>query len=301
MRLGWARDLFGNGPHASGQLTGTGPGDHGGVFASCHASSVALPEPDLGLPTDVLDAWRLFFQSQLQVSTDCGGIAIGPGAFAQDASGVGVTGCGHRPLPAVVASRGLRGHQPHALHQCSGGLNACQVTTVGHHGDGHGQWNTTQGLKRLDHWRQTPRCAVVLQVLLQAPKPFGVFVNRTDLCLQDDGLRWDRADHLREPPQVGRAPIGPAHVTDIVSAHEGFETARGVFASADGICTCPSQIAHGFIVDCGDRDGGEITRARQASQLPGSLRCVVTRAPGFVGISEGTTTQQAEPFFVQYR
>jgi len=50
----------------------------------------------------------------------------------------------------------------------------------------------------------------------------------------------------------------PAHVADVVPEHEGCETERGVFAVADGVLTCPGEITHGVLVDCGDRDRGEI-------------------------------------------
>ena len=55
----------------------------------CHESSVAFTQPDLGLPADVLDDLGLFFQSQLQMSADLGGIAVGPGAFHQSPVGHG--------------------------------------------------------------------------------------------------------------------------------------------------------------------------------------------------------------------
>ena len=70
------------------------------MFAFGHESSVAFTQPDLGLPADILDDLGLFFQSQLQMSTDLGGIAVGPGAFHQSPSGMGVTGFGHRTLLA---------------------------------------------------------------------------------------------------------------------------------------------------------------------------------------------------------
>ena len=61
------------------------------MFASCRQASGAFAEPDLGLPTDVLDHFGLFFEPQLQMAADLGGIAIRPGAFDQDASSMGVT------------------------------------------------------------------------------------------------------------------------------------------------------------------------------------------------------------------
>ena len=112
----------------------------------------------------------------------------------------------------------------------------------------------TQGLKGLDHRVQTPGFDVLVEFLFETLEAFGVFVHRSDIFLKDDLLRRGGTDHLREPSQVGRAPIGPAHVTDILSEQKGFETELGVFEIADGIFTCPGEIANGFIFDLGDID-----------------------------------------------
>ena len=94
--------LLGNGPQESDELTGNGDGDHIAVLASCNKSPVTVTEPHLGFPTDVLDDFGLSFQSQLQVAAHLSRIAIGPGAFDQDASGMSITGCGHGALPALL-------------------------------------------------------------------------------------------------------------------------------------------------------------------------------------------------------
>ena len=94
-------DLSGNSPYESSQLTGNGHGHNIGVFASCHEAPVTVTQPHLSFPTDVLDDFGLCFESQLQMSADFRGIAIGPGAFDEHASGMGVAGFGHRPLSAL--------------------------------------------------------------------------------------------------------------------------------------------------------------------------------------------------------
>ena len=104
--LRFYRNLLGNGPHESHQLTGNGHRDHVGMFASCDESSGSFTQPDLGLPTDVLDDFWLFFESQLEMSTDLGRIAVRPGAFDQSSSGVGIPGFGNRPLLAPL-TRGI--------------------------------------------------------------------------------------------------------------------------------------------------------------------------------------------------
>ena len=82
-------DLLGNGPDESGQFTGNGDGNDIGVLASGYQSSVTFAEPDLCFPADVLKAFGLFLESQLQVSTDLGRIAVGPGRLRPEPVGHG--------------------------------------------------------------------------------------------------------------------------------------------------------------------------------------------------------------------
>jgi hypothetical protein len=169
------------------------------VFASCHELSVACTPPDLGLPADVLDHLGWCFQAQLQRSTDIGRIPIGPGPFDQDASGMGVTSFGDGTLPALIPRGIFRGDQAQAFHQLSWGIGTGEIAHVGHHGHGCGTLHPAQGLKGVDHRVQAPRFDLLLQFLLQTLEPFGVFVNRGDVCLKDD---W-----LRRRKRVRRCPI----------------------------------------------------------------------------------------------
>ena len=86
-----------------------------------------------------------------------------------------------------------------------------------------------------------------------------MLMNRSDVFLKNDLLRGRGTDNFREPPQVGRAPIGPAGVADIVSEQKGFEPELSVFAIADGLFTSPGEVANGFILDLGDIDRSEIS------------------------------------------
>jgi hypothetical protein len=111
--------------------------------------------------------------------------------------------------------------------------------------------------------------------------------HQTDLCLQDEVLRWGGTHPGREPPQVGRAPMGPAHVTDRVAEHKGFETALGICESAAGLFTRLGARAHGFLCDLGDLDRGQSPRARQAGQWYRVSPVRVDAVTGFVGQEGG--------------
>ena len=91
MALREYQDLFGISPHEAREFRGNGNSDHVGLFASYNELAIAFTQPDLHLPTDVLEDFGLFFQSQLQVTAHFGGIAIGAGPFDEGSVGMGVT------------------------------------------------------------------------------------------------------------------------------------------------------------------------------------------------------------------
>jgi hypothetical protein len=97
-----ARHLLGHGPYEASQFAGNGDRHHIGMFASCDEASIAFTEPHLRFPTDVLDDFGLFFESQLHMSAHLSRITLGPSAFDQDAAGMGVAGLGDRSLAALL-------------------------------------------------------------------------------------------------------------------------------------------------------------------------------------------------------
>jgi hypothetical protein len=202
------------------------------------------------------------------MAADFRGIARGPGAFAEDASGMGVARVGHRPLAALRPSGVFGGDQAQALHQCSWGITPCQSTHGRHQGYGHRAWHATQGLQSLAHRGQTPGLPGLLACLREPLEACGMLMNRADVFLKNDLWRGRRTDDFREPPQVGRTPIGPAGGADSVSEHKGVETALGVFEITECLFTRPGEVAHGCIVDLRDIDRSELACASEASALP---------------------------------
>jgi len=99
---------------------------------------------------------------------------------------------------------------------------------------------------------------VLVEFVLEPLEAFGMLLHCSDVFLKNNLWRGRGTDHFREPPQVGRAPIGPAGGADIVAQHKGFKPEFGVFAITDGIFTRPGEVAHGFILALGDIDHSEI-------------------------------------------
>jgi hypothetical protein len=174
-----------------------------------------------------------------------------------------VTGFGDRALPASLSTGVFGGDQAQMFHQLSGIVEAGQVAQFGDDGHGHRELHPTQGLERLDHRLQAPGFDLRLQSWLQSLEAVGVLIDRADVFLENELLRWGGTDHFREPPQVGRVPGGPARRADILSQEKRFEAKLGGLAIADGIFTRTTQITDGFVLDRGDLDGGEIPRAHQ--------------------------------------
>jgi hypothetical protein len=225
------------------------------------------------------------------MSADLGGIAVRPGACHQSPSGLGVTGCGTRTLRAPLTRGRLGRDSDHAFHECSGGIEPGEVAHCSHHRDGHSALHTAQGLQGVDHRVQTPRFHVLVACLFETLEACGVFVDGSDIFLKDDVLRWCGADHCREPPEMGRAPMGLAGVADIVSESERFEATRGVLKIPEGIFTCPSEVSYGFIFHFGDIDHGRSPERASLASGMASRRSVLTRSPAFWGTSEGATPQ----------
>ena len=122
--LAWHWNLVGNGPHTSQQFSGNSDHHLVGIFAMGHQASKALAQPHLCLPADVLDGLGLAFESQVQLSTDFGRIAIRPRAFDKHATDMAITGFSDGSLAGVAH---------HDLHDaCFRPVSACRHDLEGY-------------------------------------------------------------------------------------------------------------------------------------------------------------------------
>jgi hypothetical protein len=246
-----------------------------------------------------LDHLGLFCQSPVPLSADLGGRTLRPGPFDPDASGLRVACCGHGALATLCARSIFRGEQAHTLHACSGALTPWQGTHCRHQGAGDGAWHPTPGVQGLDHRVHTPGFDLRRAGVLETLEACAVFAHGSDLFWKDDVWSGRGTDHRREPPQGGRAPIGPSCGTASVSEHEGLETPRRVLQIAEGVCTCAGERAHGCLFDLGDIHGREVPRARQSGQLHGVPTVGVDAITGFFGDQRGCDHPAVVPFLHQ--
>ena len=251
-------DLRGHGPHTRDQLTGTRHHNLMRVFPPCAQWSRALAPADLCLPTRVLDRLGEFFQAEVQVPTHVGRIAIGPSPVDEGPTGLGMPGLREASLVSALTTRRLRRRQAHILHELSGVIEAGQVAECGDGGDRHGTLHATEGLERVHHRAKPPGCDLFMAFLVKPLEPFGVLGDRSDLCLEDDWLRWGGTDDRAEPAQVSRAPGGPTGRSDIMPQQKRFQAKRGRLESVERLFTRAAQVTTGFVCDRGDIDRREI-------------------------------------------
>ncbi len=114
---------------------------------------------------------------------------------------------------------------------------------------------------------ETPGFDLLVEFLFETAQAFRVCGDRADIFLKDNVLRGGGTDHLREPPEVGRAPVGTARGADIVPEQEGFETELGGLEVPQGIFAGAGEVAQSFIFHLGDIDRGKITQAHEPSEL----------------------------------
>ena len=261
------RDLRGHGPHTRDQLTGNRDHDLSGVFPPCAELPIAFAQPDLCLPTRVLDRRGEFFQAALQVPTHLGRIAVRPGPFDQRPTGMGIASLREAALASALATGICRWRQAQIIHELSRVIEAGQVAELSDGGDRHRQLHTTEGLERVNHRAEPPGGAPLVEFLGKTLEPVGVLGDCPDLCLEDDWLGWGGTDDLAEPAQVRRAPGGPTGIPDIMPQQKGFQAKLGRLEIVERLFTRPTEVTNGFVCDRWDIDRREIPRAHQPRQL----------------------------------
>jgi hypothetical protein len=214
---------------------------------------------------------------------DFRGVPRGPGAFDQGTTGMAVARRGDAARSAPLSRRVCCGCEAQGVHELSGMLAPGEVAECGHGGHRARAWHPTQGLERVDDGGEPPGLPLVCALLFQTRQPVGVVGDRAEVFLQDDLLRRGGTDDLAAPSEVGRAPGGPACVTDSVPQETGFQPPLRGLQITDGLFTRPAQVPHGFIRNRWDRDRGEVPRAHQAGQCEGVPTVGCDPLPGLCG------------------
>jgi hypothetical protein len=104
LSLSRQRYLPGDGPHEGDPFPSHGHPHLIGVFAAGASLAVALAQPHLCLPTDILERRREFFETALEMAAHRGRIAVGPSAFNQRPAGMGIARHGDRALPTPLTT-----------------------------------------------------------------------------------------------------------------------------------------------------------------------------------------------------
>jgi hypothetical protein len=126
------------------------------MFPARDHLAIALIQPHLRPPADVLEGFGQLFQTQLEMTADFGRVAIGPPALDECSSGMAIARLGDAPLTAPLPRRVFRRGEAEIAHELLGVVEPGQVPEFGHGRDGYRELNTPQGLERLDYGRHAP-------------------------------------------------------------------------------------------------------------------------------------------------
>lgn len=152
----------------------------------------ALTPSELGLPTHVLDRRGERFEAALQVPTDRGRGALGPGSCHQSPTGLGMPGLREAALASALATGRCRRRQAQIIHEWSGVSDAGQVAECRDGRDRHRTRHATEGWPRLNDRAERPSADRLMACRFQALEPVSGCGDRPDLGLEDDGRGWAR-------------------------------------------------------------------------------------------------------------
>jgi len=257
--LGRHGDLLGKGPHKRAQLPGHRNHNLLRLFPPCAALPITFTQSDLGLPTHVLDRLGELCEAELQVPTDLGRGALGPGPFHQSTTGMGIPSLRDASLASALATGIFRRRQAEIMHALSGVLEAGQVPECSDGRDSHRQLHATEGLQRANDRAEPPGGDRLVACLVQALESVSVCGDCSDIFVEDDLLGGSGTNDLAQPAQVGRAPSGPTSIPDIMSQQQGFEAELGRLEIVERICPRTAQVTNSFVVDRWDIDWREVS------------------------------------------
>jgi hypothetical protein len=100
-------------------------------------------------------------------------------------------------------------------------------------------------------------------------------------------LGWRRTDDVRAPSARCGAPMGLARIAPGRAQEQGFAARLGRFEVTEAILAGATQLAHGFVLNLGDVDGGAVARTPQPGPLAGLAAVGVDPVPGGVRHSRG--------------
>src|SRR5947209_3717814 len=226
---GWAaelrrhRDRSGDGPSERRHLPRNRDDNLVHMFAARAQQPVPLAQPQLGLPRDGAHLGGYVLQAELEMSTHFRWIPIGPGSLDEGPPGVTVPRLGDAALAPSLPRRVLRRRQAQVAHQLPRRIEPGQAARFGDQSHRAGKIHPPQGLDSFHDRMQPPRLHGRVQLDLQALDSLRLLGHGVDVLLEHDLLRRRRADHPRQPAQMGGVPVRAPLVANVLAQQERLQ------------------------------------------------------------------------------
>jgi len=110
----------------------------------------------------------------------------------------------------------------------------------------------------------------------------GVFVDGSEVLLEDDLLGRGGTDYPGEVAAVGVVLVGAADVVKAKPEKERLEAVLGALQIDEGVLAGAGEVADGLIVDSGNVDGGEVAGAQEPCELNGVATVGFDAVAGFL-------------------
>ena len=187
---------------------------------TCGESAKAFAQPDLRLPSNVLDRFRQDVDPGLNGEGHLGWVARGPGRFDQGAPRAAVARLGDAPLSARRTARGLGRNQADKRGQLTRRREPGAVAELRDDGDGDEPLHTTQRLHRVDDRRQPPRGRPRAQFGLEPGESIDLLVDGLHRFLKRRSVAPASDTRPSRDTADARRPIGPTHIVQAEAQQE---------------------------------------------------------------------------------
>ena len=193
-------------------------------------------------------------------------IAVVPGRFGEQASGMGVAGFGDAAAAHGVAAGAFGRHQPQVAHQMPRVGKALDVTDFGDQANGADGVDAAQGAQSRHHGFKAPSAGTLGQRQVQAGQTFIGCLRGQDVLGERQLIASVLEGLVGQPACVGLVPGRFAGIDPAVAQQESLQVLARFQAHLQSVLASTPQIAQRFVLDVRYPDRLQLPGAQQLGQ-----------------------------------